>query len=68
MSGNPKDSLWRSTPQGKRKRRKVQITLSDEACEKLSALIDARGGGDIRSQVVEELIMEATCSYSPRLK
>lgn len=52
----PKTSPWESTPQGKRKRKKVQITLSDEARAKLDRLAKAPG---MRSAVVEGLIMEA---------
>ncbi len=53
MPGNPKDSPWRSTPQDKRKRKRIELTLSAEARERLEVL--APGG--LRSAFVEGLIL-----------
>jgi predicted transcriptional regulator len=57
MAGNPKTSAWYSTPQAKRKRKGLEVTLSDEAREKLDAL--AAAWSMPRSQVVEALVMAA---------
>lgn len=58
LSGNPKDSPWRSTSASKRHRKPVCMTLSDAARVKLDRLAKARGPG-VRSQIVEEMIMKA---------
>lgn len=55
MGGNPKSSPWRNTPRDARKRKKLEISLSDEAREKLDRL--AAGGH--RSAVIERLILDA---------
>jgi hypothetical protein len=55
VSGNPKQSKWYATPRDARKRKKIEISLSDEAREKLDRL--AAGGH--RSPVIERLILEA---------
>lgn len=57
MSGNPKDSEWYSTPRSKRKRRGIEITLSDEARQRLDELAEERI--QLKSAVVEDLIMQA---------
>lgn len=57
MSSNPKDSPWYSTPRNARKRRGVEVTLSDEARAKLDKLV--KKSKTSRSAVVEALIMEA---------
>ncbi len=57
MTGNPRTSSWYSTPKAKRKRKGVELTLSDEARAKLKRL--ARKRGTSMSGVVEELILEA---------
>ena len=54
MTGNPKDSPWRSTSQAMRKRKAVAITLSDEARERLELL--APDG--TRSAFIERLILD----------
>ena len=55
--GNPPTSKWYSTPEAERHRKHLQITLSDEAQEKVSRLAAAAGGS--RSAVIEALIMAA---------
>ncbi len=55
---SPKSSPWYSTSQSDRKKKKVQITLSEEARAKLERLVKAKGGPGMRSKVVEDLIME----------
>ena len=57
MTGNPKASPWYSTPKAKRKRKGLEVTLSDEAREKLERLAARRG--ESMSRVVESLILEA---------
>ncbi len=57
VTGNPKASAWYSTPNAKRRRKGVELTLSDEAREKLKRLAKKRGVS--MSAVVEELIREA---------
>ncbi len=52
---NPKGSVWRSTPQAKRHRKALQLTVSPEAIERL-ALLAPPGR---RSEFVEALIMAA---------
>lgn len=49
-----KKSPWESTPQDLRKRKKVQITLSDEARAKLDRL----AGPGMRSETIERLILK----------
>ncbi len=58
MAGNPKTSKWFAISQGVRVRKKVQITLSDEARVKLKRLKDAHELGT-QSAVVEDLILAA---------
>ncbi len=55
MAGNPKDSEWYSTPKSKRRRKGIEVTLPDEALERLNALADQHGVS--RSAMVEALIM-----------
>lgn len=55
MGGNPKTSKWRSTAQADRKRKPIQVTLSDEARARLE-LLAPRG---MVSAFVEGLIMAA---------
>jgi hypothetical protein len=59
MSGNPKISKWYATPRSVRVRKKIEISLSDEARAKLERLVKERGGGHIRSAVIEDLILKA---------
>jgi predicted DNA-binding protein len=56
MSRNPKTSPWYSTPRTARTRRGVELTLSNEAHERLDRLAKVYGG---KSAAVERLIMEA---------
>lgn len=56
MPGNPKDSKWRNTSDAKRHRKHVNLTLSEEAHEKLDRLAVKAGG---KSAAVEQLIIEA---------
>lgn len=56
MTGNPKSSPWYTTPRPKRKRRGLEITLSDEAREMLERLA-ARWCDGNKSACVEALIM-----------
>ncbi len=55
MTSNPKRSKWYSTSNGARKRKKLEITLSDEARAKLERL----AGVGQKSAVIERLILEA---------
>ena len=55
MTGNPKESPWRSTPQAKRLRKALQLTISDAARQRLELL--APEGR--RSEFIEGLIMAA---------
>ena len=57
MTGNPKGSDWYSTPRTERKRKGMQLTLSDEAVERLEKLAERRKTS--KSKVVEELVMAA---------
>lgn len=54
---------WSSTPQAARKRKKVQITLSDEAREKLAELAREKGQG-MQSWIVEQLILGLSADFS----
>ena len=54
MSGNPKDSPWRSTPQRLRKRKSIVLTISDEARARLELLAPE----GTRSAFVERLILD----------
>lgn len=54
MPGNPKDSPWYATPRADRKRRPVEVTLSDEAREILDELAKEHGS---RSAAVEALVL-----------
>jgi hypothetical protein len=58
MSGNPKGSPWRNTPRTARKRRPIEITLSDEARGRLDQLAE----GSNRSRVIEWLLLGAFCA------
>jgi len=53
--GNPVDSEWYSTPRDKRKRKGVEITLSDDARKELNALAK----GSTMSAVIEAWLMRA---------
>lgn len=55
MGGNPKDSPWRSTPRAARKRKGVELMLSDEARIRLDQMAFERGVS--RSALVEEMIL-----------
>jgi hypothetical protein len=55
MPGNPKDSEWYSTPRGKRVRKGIEVTLSDEARDRLERMAKARKVS--RAAVIEALIM-----------
>ena len=54
MSGNPKDSPWRSTTQRLRKRKSIVFTISDEARKRLELLAPE----GTRSAFVERLILD----------
>jgi len=47
-------------PRSARKRRKLEVSLSDEARARLEALAEERG--ESRSEVVEDLILSAKAS------
>lgn len=57
MSGNPKGSKWRSTPQSLRHRKGLTLTISDAARERLRALAEASGNS--MSAYVEHLVATA---------
>jgi len=63
MSGNPKSSPWYSTPRTKRRRKGIEIMLSDEAAARLERLAKQRGVS--RSAVVEALLMGRNRDSSP---
>lgn len=52
MTGNPKDSPWRSTPRSKRKRPGRNLTLSDAVWDAIGEMAGAGG----RSDFVEKLV------------
>ena len=54
MTGNPKGSKWRSTPNSARKRKRLEVTLSEEALECLEEF--ASDIGVSRSAAVEYLV------------
>jgi hypothetical protein len=54
MAGNPTASRWYSTPDAARRRRPIELTLSDEERRALDELAEA--GGESRSAVVGRLI------------
>jgi DNA-binding TFAR19-related protein (PDSD5 family) len=58
MAGNPKDSKWYSLARADRKRKKLEVTLSPEAREKLERM-KARHPDRTLSAVVEDLILAA---------
>jgi DNA-binding TFAR19-related protein (PDSD5 family) len=62
MPGNPKKSEWYSTPVAARKRKPMQVTLSDEAQERLEKIVKARKS--TKSAVVESLILDASIRVS----
>lgn len=53
----PRDPKWFATPQALRKRKKLTVTLSDKALNKLRKLAKDQPGG--QSGVIEELILRA---------
>lgn len=57
MGRNAKDSEWYSTPRTARKRKGIEVTLSDDALGRLEKMAKARGVS--RSQVIDELVMSA---------
>ncbi len=57
MTGNSKDSEWYVTSQENRTRKKVQLTLSDEARDKLERL--SKRLRTTKSAIVEDLILKA---------
>lgn len=56
---NDKDSKWSSTKNIHRRRKKVDFTLSDEAREKLTTLVEDDPHHRNRSRIVEDLIENA---------
>lgn len=57
MAKNAPDSPWHVTPNEKRHRKNVMLTLPEDVLERLTKQADARGLS--RSKVVEALIMAA---------
>lgn len=57
MAGNPKGSKWYATPRAERTRKKLEITLSDEARAKLEELAKSRELS--LGKTVEALILAA---------
>ncbi len=55
MTGNPKTSKWYAVPRAERKKKKLEITLSDEARAKLEAMAARRKIS--RSMVIQLLIL-----------
>lgn len=59
VSGNPRDSKWFDTPEGKRERVHIHLTLPREVIAMLTALAKAEAKtnkGVSRSEIVERLI------------
>lgn len=57
MGRNAKDTVWASTSNELRKRKRFEVTLPPSALERLDRQAEARGVS--RSKVVEDLIMAA---------
>ena len=57
MSAKQKGTEWFSTPEDRRRRKSIELTLSEEARERLDKMARARKAS--RSAVVDELVMEA---------
>ena len=57
MSAKQKGTEWFSTPEERRRRKSIELTLSEEARERLDKMARARKAS--RSAVVDELVMEA---------
>jgi ribosomal protein L20 len=57
MGRNAKDTVWASTSNALRKRKRFEVTLPEEALARLEKQADERGVS--RSQVIEALIMAA---------
>jgi hypothetical protein len=57
MGRNAKDTVWASTPNELRNRKRLEVTLPPEALERLEKQATARGFS--RSEVLEALIMAA---------
>ena len=58
LSKSEKQSVWYSTPEKKRRRKSIELTLSPEALDRLGRMARARKGAS-RSAVVEEIVMAA---------
>ena len=54
MAGNPKTSPWRSTPREQRKRKPINVSLSDESLALLDELAEEEERA--RSQVIEDAL------------
>lgn len=54
MGGNPKASPWRSTSQERRKRPKVQVSLSADLI--LALDVEAARSGRSKSEIVEDAL------------
>lgn len=63
MGGNPKILKWYATPRSARGRKKIEITLSDEARAKLELLCGPHA--DPKSKVIEDLILAAPLEEGP---
>lgn len=57
MARKPKSTDWSTTPNARRRRRMVTLTLSDEARLRLDEL--AHAAGETRSGMVERLVRDA---------
>jgi hypothetical protein len=64
MSHKQKGTEWYSTPNARRKRPDIKLTLSDEAHEALVTLASERGIS--RSQLVEDLVLSEIRKKSAR--
>jgi len=61
MPRNPPSSKWAKykTPRNARTRRGVEVTLGEEARERLDELVQRSAWGGTKSAVIEALIMSA---------
>lgn len=57
VSGNPKDSPWYATPEGKRGTQQVKLRLAPEIADKLERLAEAKGV--TKSALVAEWVARA---------
>ena len=57
MTKRQKDSEWFSTPETRRRRKSIELTLADETLERLDRMAKARKTS--RSAVIDQLVKDA---------